>query len=324
MVTTIDSNTCSGDMPASLTAWCTSQLGAFALLATDSHVLSESQAWRIEAHGQSYYVKYQRRKTARWHAEVHAYERWTPKLQPYAPRLVAARSDTPCAVLVTALQGRSMQKVELSPGQEQAAWNAAGRSLARLHALAPGSFFGPCLRDGCSAEAPERDPVLFMRRTLERLIRRGIDAGALDEDEVALGRQAAQRVDVFVGEVPVASHRDYSPRNWLVSEASGKWRGMIDFDHSAWDVRTTDIGRWWDMRVADRPDLERAFFAGYGRSLTERLKAQILIARIMNTLRRIVWAVSHGDTVFEAESRAGLQRLAAAIEANGWSRLVVA
>lgn len=283
-------------------------------MSAHSHAHGEAQVWRLaaEADGSTFYYLKCHRQTGKWHSETHAYENWTAVLGDHAPRLRAARDEEPRALLLTALPGLPMEQVTLTDWEERAAWEAAGRSLARLHADLPsGPWFGACFRDGGPQEAtPGRDAVAFVRGKINLCIKRGAAAGHLNDDEAAFARRAAsERTAAFAGENPVAAHRDYSPRNWIMTPDDGIWRGAIDFEHSRWDVRASDFSRWWDRDFLERPDLAEAFFAGYGGWPDARLMAQIFVTRLFNAVCGIVWAENHADAPFSALNRAALHRL---------------
>jgi Ser/Thr protein kinase RdoA (MazF antagonist) len=203
-----------------------------------------------------------------------------------------------------------MDTATLTSGQEQAAWEAAGRALAPLHTLT-NDWFGACRRDGAPRGAAETDPAHFVLTSLEDGIKRCLRAGALLPGEETFARaHLTAGVDAFAGEKAVPCHRDYTPRNWLVTQNDGIWRGAIDFEHTRWDVRARDLCRWWDREFLNRPDLVRAFFAGYnGGPLDERLTTQIRVMRLANALNGVGWSVEHDDVAFLELNRAALARL---------------
>jgi hypothetical protein len=62
-------------------------------------------------------------------------------------------------------------------------------------------------------------------------------------------------------------HLDFHPRNWLVSESGTV--SLIDFEHSRIDVPARDLVRLRFRIWPTRPDLQDAFFEGYGRHFTD-------------------------------------------------------
>lgn len=283
------------------------------MLSEHGHVHGEAQVWRLRRardNGPVYLKSH--RQAGKWEGEVHAYEcGWASSFGDYAPRLLAAREEEPRAVLLTELPGAPMEQATLSLQQESAAWEAAGRALASLHALT-NDWFGACHRDGAPQGTAETDPARFVLTSLEDGIKRCLRVGVLSPGEETFVRaRLATGVDAaFAGEKAVPCHRDYTPRNWLVTQNDGIWRGVIDFEHTRWDVRARDLCRWWDREFLERPDLVRAFFAGYaGGPPNEGLTAQIWVMRLANALNGIGWSVEHDDQPFLSLNRAALARL---------------
>ena len=293
-----------------LRAWCESVIGPFRVLSEHGHTHGEAQVWRLGAGGKTAYLK-SHRQAGKWAGEVHAYEcGWASCFGDYAPRLLAARAEEPRAVLLTELPGAPMEMVTLSLQQESAAWEAAGRALAPLHALT-NDWFGVCRRDGAPQGTTETDPARFVQETLNGYLERCSRQNALSREEEAFARaKTAACAPAFAGEKAVPCHRDYSPRNWLVTARDGVWRGVIDFEHARWDVRARDLNRWWDHEFLEQPERARAFFAGYqGGPPADRLRVQIQAMRLINALGGIGWSLEHDDAPFLARNRATLARL---------------
>ena len=212
-------------------------------------------------------------------------------------------------MLVSELPGSSMEKVELSPLQEQGVWQAAGRALAGLHAFAVGECFGPCGRDGACSGAPVRDAKEYVTTELECWTEKGRRAGYLHDDELAVIRTAHSLAPVFGDEHPLPCHRDYGPANWVVS-GDGVWAGVIDFEFAYWDVRVADFSRYPNWEWMTRPDLLAAFFDGYGRCLTPAEEQQRFVAHVQYALSAIVWGCEHAFYGFAAEGRQAFKHLA--------------
>lgn len=297
------------EFPLPLANWCRAVLGNFTILANHSQPHSESQIWQLIANDQRLYLKVHHRP-AKWGMEVHAYEQWVPAAFGYqAPQLIAASESPLWAILLTELAGMPMDRCTLSTEQEQEAWQAAGVTLAQLHALPPGQWFGLPWRDGSSKEEfQETDPEEMMYISLEYGLARANNMGLLSPEESTTMHQALEWTDAFAGDRPTPCHGDYQPRNWLVS-TDGIWRGVIDFEHARWDLRMNDLGYWWDQGFHNRPDLEAAFLQGYKRPLDDRDYAQLYVIRALSGLRRIMWGHQHHDEATEQLGRCVLNHL---------------
>lgn len=289
--------------------WCASVLGPVELLSDQSreHPGLRAGAYRLRTKDGSCYVKLHR-DPAHWESEFHAYEQWAPAFGRFAPRLLAARSEPPLALIIGELPGMVLEGVQLSPTQERAVWCAAGRALAGFHAQAVGEAFGPCRRDGSPAGTPVTDAEEYVRAGFDDWLARGLRGGWLSDEEHALVQAARERIPAFAGERPVPCHRDYCPANWLVGE--GAWTGVIDFEFSAWDVRVADFTRSPTWEWLNRPDLEAAFFEGYGRVFTPEEEQQRLVGHVLYALGAIVWGKENEYNGFAREGRQALRQLA--------------
>ncbi len=302
-------------LPEPLYAWCVSVLGAgFAIVSEHAHTHGLSGVWRLRtAAGESMYLKAATR-AIKWQQEVHAYRRWvTPAFGDRAPRLLAASEDSPRALLVSALPGECMERVSQNPAKMRESWRLAGEHLARLHNLERGPWIGGVRPDGSPSAETWDDPVEYVRWRIEDAVVRGLRDGTLRADEAEFVRAAAPGwVAALEGDVPVPTHRDYTPRNWIADPATGDWVGVIDFEHAGWNLRAMDLCRPWSREFVADPGLAPAFFEGYcGGPPDDRLRAQIAVLRLWHCAASIVWAAGIGDAAFVEESRAGLDRLRA-------------
>jgi Ser/Thr protein kinase RdoA (MazF antagonist) len=296
------------ELPFVLTDWCRTVLGKFTVLSTKSQEHSESAVWQLATEQEIIYLKaYQR--LAKWGMEVHAYENWVSALEGQSPRSLAVLEEPIPAILLTELTGVTMDRLTLATEQEQAVWQAAGATLARLHALPSGQWFGIPSRDGSPlSEFPETKPVLLMRTSLEYWFFRGLHTQILTPKEIKTVERALERVDIFADERSIACHGDYQPRNWIVG-MDGIWCGVIDFEHARWDLKMSDLGYWWDRGPRERPDLKGAFLQGYG-ELNERESEQLNVIRILGATGRIIWGREYGDDSTEQLGHEVLEQLA--------------
>lgn len=293
-------------LPEPLHQWVHSLLNNFIVASDHSHTHGEAQVWRLSAGGKEYFVKTHRREK-KWEREVFAYEQWVPSLGAHnAPELVALYTE-PHAILLTALPGIVMEETQLTMEQELEAWRKAGSVLAQLHAIT-NDLFGRPHRDGSLID-PEKSPVIFFKTSMEGWIARAESRRCLSADEIAFAHSVIDKADIFEGEVPTAIHGDYTPRNWMVDPLTGKWTGVFDFEHARWDLRVADFKRHRHRFFHQRPDLEEAFFTGYGIKPDERMKLQIRLMEVQQSLSGFVWALEHNETAFAQENRRILHHL---------------
>jgi Ser/Thr protein kinase RdoA (MazF antagonist) len=177
--------------------------------------------------------------------EVHAYRRWTRALGSSAPELAAVDNQA-MIILLKALPGESC----LGTGAV-ATFSRAGALLRRFHRAEPPAGL-PGFRDWV------QDRGRYWRSQARTLLS--------DAEERTLASHLAA-----LSEGPMLSgspcHLDFQPRNWLVSQAGEVF--LIDFEHSRIDLTVRDFVRLRFRAWGARPDLQEAFFDGYGRALTE-------------------------------------------------------
>ncbi len=289
--------------------WSASILGQVEVAAdeTREHPGLRAAAFRLRSSGGDCYVKIHR-DIEHWHSEAHAYERWSAAFGRYAPQLLAVRSATPLAILISALPGIPMEQASLEPGQVCAVWRAAGEALAALHEREEGTWFGACWRDGAPAGPTYLDPLAYLTACFERWLTPGLKARWLSAQEEFTVRAALARLPAFSGERPLPCHRDYGPANWLVTE-SGEWAGVIDFEFSGWDVRAAEFTRYPDWDWIDHPERVEALLSGYGRVFSRVEQQQMPVGQALYALGAVVWGMENEYYGFAAEGRRALAYL---------------
>ena len=105
----------------------------------------------------------------------------------------------------------------------------------------------------------------------------------------------------------VPTHGDWQPRNWLIDGTTVR---VIDFGRAALRTRMTDLARLAARQFRGRPDLEAAFFAGYGPDPRE-VQAWRRV-QLREAIGTAVWAYQVGDEQFEAQGMRMLEEALAA------------
>lgn len=248
------------------------------------------------ADGRVAYLK-RHRQARKQRQERAALADWAPGV-PGTPRLLAATDDPAPALLLSPVPG--VLVVTAAPGTlDPRAVHAAAGAWLRLWHDQP-------FRDGDSVGP--RDALL------ERLDAWAERAGAgLRPATVAAVRAGlASLAEADLRRVPC--HRDFGPRNWLWDAAAAPGGaagalGVIDFEHARPDVPWVDVVGLIDGAWRDRPELEEAFWDGYGRRPDAPDRATIGALRALHAVGTIAWARAHDDGPFEAAGRAALARL---------------
>lgn len=94
----------------------------------------------------------------------------------------------------------------------------------------------------------------------------------------------------------VPTHGDWQPRNWLVDDGTVK---VIDFGRFEWRPAITDFCRLTAKQWRGNPELEDAFFAGYGGD--PRSPDQWRFVTLHEAIATAVWAHQVGDERFEMQ-----------------------
>lgn len=177
--------------------------------------------------------------------EIHAYQQWTARLGSHAPQLLAV-CDEPPAIIITALRGQPLNETMLDARDEAAAHQQAGELLCQLHQAAPAR--------------PEPDMTRWLADRGEYWLHQ-----AMEFTSAACQAQIRAHLAALTELAPIPAvpcHRDYMPRNWILQP--NRQLGIIDFEHTRYDLAARDLVRLATRIWPTRPDLEQAFLDGYG------------------------------------------------------------
>ncbi|MEV3857653.1 aminoglycoside phosphotransferase family protein [Streptomyces sp. NPDC050095] len=272
---------------------------------TDSYtVLTEHQrpsnmrpsVWEIQGPGQQRWFAKEHVGPKLHGREVDAYTNWTYLLgDGRAPQLAAADPATR-TVVITAVPGHSLDDLRLPAAEEREAYRQAGALLARLHAAvdAPAAY----------ETTPVTDPAAWTN-SVERLLNAA--APHLPAADVSLLRALLGRVPP---QQPLAlTHGDYMPKNWLWDSAEQFLR-IIDFERTCRDVPARiDFARLTFRRLRQRPDLENAFWSGFGRSLSDEEELACRVHAAVDALDSLVWGIEHHDLGLVEEAHTMVENL---------------
>lgn len=92
------------------------------------------------------------------------------------------------------------------------------------------------------------------------------------------------------------THGDWQPRNWLIDQGVVR---VIDFGRFGFRPASTDLTRLAARQWAGRPELEAAFFEGYGDD--PRDPDRWRLDRLREAIGTACWAYRVGDEHFEAQ-----------------------
>lgn len=168
---------------------------------------------------------------------------------------------------------------------------AAGRFLAALHQL-------ECIDD---------DP-LPLGEAIARRTHAWLRRAPLEPEQLRIVAQHGPRPELFAGARRVPCHRDFAPRNWLWD---GERLSVLDFEHARPDLALVDLAKLCVGAWSQRPDRSAAFFAGYGRSLSDLEREQLRALVVLHGIASLAWGHERGDVELVAEGRRALASAAA-------------
>lgn len=262
------------------------------------------RVWHVSGAGEAAGVIVKQFRSERaYQQEHHAYREWSPQLPEETATLLAAFAAPVRALVLAQVPGEPLASAPVTAELERAAHRRAGYFLRALHAV----------------PEPDHDPVSIgqaVRLRYAAWLSRVRPAVSDEEFAELRARAPAAETDLFAAARRVPCHRDFTPGNWLVSGPllEGQILGLdgfyvVDFEHAHLDCPLFDIVKLWTDLWGERPDLEAAFFAGYGRGLgaVERLQLRVLAA--MHAMATIAWAHEHADLHFQALGQHALRRV---------------
>jgi Ser/Thr protein kinase RdoA (MazF antagonist) len=228
----------------------------------------ESQVWRLATEaGQAVFLKVH--QNARFHGrEVTALRGPASALGEHAPRLLGSDEQLR-AVVVSALPGRLLKHLLLPRTDLAQVYRQVGELVRRFH--------------DATAPVPGPAPASYAHKADRHLAAARPHLGPGDEDLV---RTLVARLNHIPPLLHVPTLGDVADRNVLV--ADDLTARLIDYERSEPGPAVRDLVRLTD-EWADRPELQEAFFNGYGRRLTPD-EAEVLPAlEALDAVSGIAW-----------------------------------
>ena len=291
-------------------AWVTSELGDCQVLGAYRAHSARTGVWRLRRGTDSVFLKLHKEKP-KWHHEVWAYRQWAAAHGAHVPRLLAVyEAEDAQGIIISALEGTPLKDVTLDRPRTLNAYEVAGRIARRVHESQTGSWFGLTDCRGQPLQFAYHDAVSYMKADLDHWA--NLDKletlGCLLPDEKALARWAHDHVEVYRDEAAIPINNDYSPKNWLVGD-QGEFVGIIDLECMQWGLRVDSFAELWLKYFPGHPDLEDAFFAGYGSAPRQEKPDQAAGVQIKIGLANVIWGTEAGQPQAVERGRRLLRRV---------------
>ncbi|MEU9167659.1 aminoglycoside phosphotransferase family protein [Streptomyces sp. NPDC048420] len=280
-----------------LLAWATRALGARPSVQDASHPRENSRVWQLSLPGDVHFYLKISPQPLMYERETLALRHAAPALGVgHAPQLRASSADH-LALLLTAIPGRPLKQLVLTPAEEVRAHRQGGVLLARLHAA--GDLSGPRRAEAEQAlQAAADGAENHLRQAGERVT---------PAEQKLVRDLAGQLRDLRP--LPLAFiHGDAWERNLMWSRHRGQ-AGWLDFERARFAAAVQDFVLMACATWVDRPDLRAACLQGYGRDLTPEEQHALKCLAALDAVSCLVWGPKLDDPHVTARGRRTLDRL---------------
>jgi hypothetical protein len=278
-----------------LVAWVTAKLGPVQVWTDHSRDPKQALVLRVDGRFGTAWVK-QHRAHRKYRQEAQAYRTLVPQLADAGvavPEALYINLDLR-GLILSHQPGLQADGLDANDPRWPHLWHRAGSVCRALHQCP------------CSDTDPLPLHIAMMQRATAWSDRaRGVVPDADTAAALDVLQDALDETDTRVW-----THRDFSPRNWLVGTAGQL--ALIDFEHARPDHWMMDLVRNEGFSYLRTDAHRHAFFEGYGRSLTHRERRLLQAMGWFHAVGTVVWARRHQAIAFERTGRiqlAGLRAL---------------
>ncbi|MCX5357798.1 aminoglycoside phosphotransferase family protein [Streptomyces sp. NBC_00124] len=286
-------------IPSALLGWAQSVVGPVHLARDVSHDRDNSLVWTLSCATGVVFAKVAPTPKA-FARDTRALREVAPGMEPGTAPLLLAADPLQQALLLSPVPGRMVKSLSLTRAEQRTLHRQAGRWLRRFHGGI--GELSPLDRADAAAEVARAATV-----GEKHLVR----AGDLITPE---GHRTVRRHAAALGRLgPLPAgyiHGDFQERNWLLDAGpAARVFGTVDLERARPHAAVADLvplacGSW-----VGHPDLQDAFFEGYGRPLTAEEQGALRCLSVLDAASAIAWGVPNGDDLIVARGRATLARL---------------
>ncbi|MER6121678.1 aminoglycoside phosphotransferase family protein [Streptomyces sp. NPDC001795] len=284
-------------IPTALAAWAEGVVGPVRSVRDASHRRPGSRVWELTSDTGRTFLKVAPTPTL-YARETRAYREAAPALERGTVPYLLDTEARHRALLLTAVPGRPVRSLALTPGGRRALHRKAGAWLRRFH----GDARDLTPQDRSEAAGEIERAVDDAEVHLERA---GDLIGARERDVV---RRHAAALELL-GPLPVAyAHGDFQERNWLYDTGVGAL-AVVGLERARPHAAVFDVVRLACGPWAERPELRTAFCQGFGRELTGVEETALRCLSALDAASALSWGVPHDDQEVVARGRRTLARL---------------
>ncbi|MEU0108293.1 phosphotransferase [Streptomyces sp. NPDC006251] len=284
---------------SALLQWAQTVVGPVHLARDVSHDRPNSLVWQVRGATGVVFAKVAP-NPASFARDTRALREVAPGMEPGTAPLLLAADPLQQALLLSPVHGRRVKGLSLTPAEQRILHRQAGRWVRRFHG-GPGELSA---QDHADAAAEVARAAEGAEKHLDRAgdLISSKDRRTVRWHAAALGR---------LGPLPAGYiHGDFRERNWLLDASPAAWVfGAVDLERARPHAAVADLVHLAGGPWVGRPDLQQAFLAGYGRTLTDEERWALRCLCALDAASAISWGVPNGDREIVEAGRATLARL---------------
>ncbi|GAB2992506.1 hypothetical protein GCM10023080_067990 [Streptomyces pseudoechinosporeus] len=286
-------------IPPALLQWAQSIVGPVHPVRDVSHDRGNSRVWQLTCAVGVVFAKLAPSPKA-FTRDTRALREVAPGMEAGTTPLLLASNPLQQALLLSPVPGHMVKSLSLTPAAQRMLHRQAGIWLRRFH----GGAGELSAQDRADAAAEVARAAAGAEKHLDRA---GALIGPQERRTVRWHAAALGRL----GPLPAGYiHGDFQERNWLLDGALPACGfGAVDLERARPHTVVADLvplacGSW-----IGRPDLQEAFWDGYGRVLSDEEQWALRCLCALDAASAISWGVPNGDLQIVERGRATLARL---------------
>jgi hypothetical protein len=288
--------------------WATPQIealiGSFRLAEVHRDGTGRTGVWEVASQNQRFFFKTHNRR-GRWGSEVYAYNTWGHAFSPYLAELIGVFDAADhFGLLLRGVAGHPLRHSNVTEKAAIGVYHEAALCLRRLCQLdvQPWPWFGSAVADDGQPLSKEEglalarptDATNVMETLWESAEEKAERLGCLAPGQKRLLDVLRPLIGAFADEMPVPTHNDFTPGNWLVN-SRGKLSAIIDLENMFYGLRIDPFIRLVADYFPANICFQKAFMDGFGDDILQRLPQQIAVGLTLHGLYYLCSGTQKGD-----------------------------